>query len=108
VAFQLALWELVYGPRFSVDPAVFPEEATAHAWVTGLTGNPGAFASAFPNMELVALVAPADPSEAKLSTPTQDQLTLRAKAVPAPPAVVLAGLGLVMIAGRARWRKKAD
>jgi hypothetical protein len=114
VAFQLALWELIYdgtggsltGGHFSVDPAAFPEAATAQTWVSGLTGNPGAFAAAFPNLELVALVAPADPSEAKLATPTQDQLALIARPVPAPPAAVLAGLGVVVLLGRPRLRKK--
>src|SRR5437763_1662024 len=114
VAFQLALWELVYdgaggsltGGRFAVDPLAFPEAATAQTWVNGLTGNPGAFAAAFPDSQLVALVAPADPSEAKLSTPTQGQLTIIAKPVPAPPAAVLAGLALVLLGGRARWRKR--
>jgi hypothetical protein len=113
VAFQLALWELIYdgpggsltGGNFSVDPAVFPESSIAQGWVSGLTGNPGAFAANLPNMELVALVAPAAPDEAKLNTPTQDQLVLRAKAVPAPPAALLAGLGLIALIGRRRlWK----
>jgi len=102
VAFQLALWELVYDGRssdpnslsdgrFSVSSSTFPEAATAQSWLNGLTGDPGAFFTKFPNTELVSLVAPADPSEAKLTTPTQDQLTMRPKAVPAPPSVVLAG-----------------
>jgi hypothetical protein len=113
VAFQLALWELVYdgpggslsGGRFSVDPATFPEAATAQSWLNGLTGDTSVFASAFPNMELVALVAPADPNEAKLATPTQDQLALRAKVVPAPPSVLLAGLALGGLAFRRVLRR---
>src|SRR5699024_6661544 len=108
---QLALWELIYdgtggsltGGRFSVDAVVFPEAGTAQAWVAGLTGNPGAFAARFPDLELVALVAPAAPSEAKTATPTQDQLAVRPKPIPAPPAVALAGLGVVALAGRRRW-----
>jgi hypothetical protein len=121
VAFQLALWELVYDGRssdptsltdstghFHVNGADYGAAATtAQSWLNGLTGNPGAFAANLPGMELVALVAPADPSDAKLNTPTQDQLAIRPKAVPAPPAVVLAGLGVVALVGRRKLWKKA-
>jgi len=118
VAFQLALWELVYdgltgnpngltsGGRFSVSASNFPEAGTAQGWLNSLTGDPSSFNAHFPNMELVALVAPADPDEAKLATPTQDQLTLRTKVVPAPPGLMLAGFGLVALVGRARWLRK--
>jgi len=123
VAFQLALWELVYDGRSS-DPTSLTDSTgqfhingadygtaagTAQTWLNTLTGNPGAFAANLPGMELVALVAPADATldNTKLATDTQDQLALRPKAVPAPPAAVMAGIGVVALVGRRKLWKKA-
>ena len=121
VAFQIALWELVYdgpnagngsslsGGRFSVDPAVLAVTAgmKAQDWLAnggttpGITGNTSSFDSRFANASLVALLAPSG-TGGKSQDQVQDQITLIPKPVPAPPGVVLAGIGFLGLIGRAR------
>jgi hypothetical protein len=111
IAFQLALWELVYdgkaghpldlsGGTFSVSPAIGSIYTTAQNMLNSLAGGPTAF-----NREIVVLHAP----DATGKNDWQDQITTRppgGSAVPAPPAVVLAGIGLVGLIGRSRWLRR--
>lgn len=122
-AFQLALWELVYdgkannlstGSFYLTDgsgnplPAssYYAEAQTAQNWLNNLTatGDRSYFASKFGGQELVALIAPAIGGKAPASI--QDQILMRPAAVPAPPALLLAGVGLVALVGRSRLRRK--
>ncbi len=52
----------------------------------------------------MALIAPA-PGSSKPQD-FQDQIALRPKPVPAPPAVLLAGLGFLGLIGRMRWNRR--
>ena len=119
IAFQLALWELVYDGKpistnktdlsngtFSVSPTIGTPYTTAQTWLNSLTGNTSSFNTRFAGQELVALVAPAP--GAKQQDQVQDQITMRPKGVvPAPPAVVLAAIGVVGLIGRSRLTRKA-
>lgn len=117
VAFQIALWELVYdGPPSGENPTdlsngVFyinsPSSygyATAQTWLNSLTGDTSSFATRFPNEQLVALVAPS-PGVKPLDS-YQDQIAMIPIAVPAPPGVILAGIGFVGLLGSRRLRRK--
>ena len=117
-AFQLALWELVYdGPsnkdltagNFKAPGLVGPQgdyTATAQAMLNSLNGS-NAFAQNFGGYELVALLAPAKTDPTKPQDMVQDQIILRPKGVPAPPAVLLAGVGVLALIGRARLGRRA-
>jgi hypothetical protein len=97
VAFQLALWELVYDGKAGnpLDLSVF---TTAQNMLSSLAGGPTSF-----NREIVVLHAP----DASGKFDWQDQITTRPpSAVPAPPAAVLAGIGLVGLIGRSRWLRR--
>ena len=116
LAFQLALWELVYDfGNVNLGTGRFVSEASAGtngiaagmlAGVTGggLTTGLNSFNAG--GYELVALVAPAGPG-AKTQDEVQDQLYIRPKGVPAPPAVLLAGVGVLALIGRARLARRA-
>ena len=125
-SFQLALWELVYdgsnagnaaslgGGSFKLTaPAALSDARvqTAQSWLGGITGDTSAFTNNpyFSGKTLVALVAPAPSSDAPKKTPGQDQLAIvpDTTPVPAPPAVVLAGIGMLALGGRGRWFRKA-
>lgn len=116
-AFQLALWELIYdgpnaGDANSLTTGNFRAPGLsgtpgAQSMLSNVTGaNPGAFTSNanLAGQELVALIAPA-PGSSKPQD-FQDQLALRPKAVPAPPAVLLAGIGFLGLFGRMRWNRR--
>ncbi|MBX9581744.1 MAG: hypothetical protein K2P78_07120 [Gemmataceae bacterium] len=118
-AFQLALWELVYdGPNAANANSLgtgnfqgtgLSASSAAQTMLNNVTGtNPGAFNTNqyLQGQELVALIAPVPGSPKPQDF--QDQLALRPKAVPAPPAILLAGLGLVGLVGRARWNRRKD
>lgn len=102
-SFQLALWELIHDFHDTgsnrMGTGIFQSTASAAATansmlnttLSNVAGGIANFYSKFPNFELVALVHPT----------AQDQLWLRP--VPAPPAVLLAGIGLAALAGRSRW-----
>lgn len=122
IAFQLALWELVYdGPsatatsltdsssHFYVKTSDIPTSIVnqAQGWLNALNGSVS-FDSVFPGQELVALYAPVE--GAGKDQPWQDQITKRPRAaVPAPPGVVLAGMGfLALLGGRLRWRRSVS
>lgn len=116
-AFQLALWELIYdGPNSgnanSLSNGNFRAHglsatATAQAMLANITGtNPGAFNtnSYLQGQELVALIAPAPGSNKPQDY--QDQLALRPKPIPAPPALLLASIGIFGLMGRMRWLRR--
>lgn len=117
-AFQLALWELVYDGasgknlsdgNFKAPGLIGPngEDYTglAQEMLDSLNGS-DAFATNYGGYELVALLAPATSDPTKAQDPIQDQLILRAKAAPAPPAVLLAGIGVLALVGRARLTRR--
>lgn len=112
VAFQLALWELVYDGASTKNlgagnfqaPDLGTYTTTAQNMLNSLNGNTSFFNNKFGGSELVALLAPAE--GAKTQDFVQDQLILRPKGVPAPPAVVLAGIGALALFGRARWSRR--
>lgn len=119
LAFQLALWELAIDGKpaagnttdlsngtFTASSAIGPAQSTAQSWLNALNGNTSLFNSRFANRELVALVAP-DPNATKPQD-FQDQITLRPKAVPAPPGVVLAGLGMLGLFARSRLLRRKE
>ncbi|MBP3960422.1 hypothetical protein J8F10_34785 [Gemmata sp. G18] len=107
-AFQLALWELVYetDPTKTVSSGNFQTGSTAstraNEMLNGLAGGLDKYNSA--DYELVALIAPAP--GAKDQTPGQDQLAVRPKSAPAPPAALLAGIGGLILMGRARLNRR--
>jgi hypothetical protein len=123
VAFQIALWELIYdglpstpaptslnSGRFSLDVAAYDTYrggagTLAQTWLNNLTGSSGSFGRNLAGHELVVLRAPAGVA-GKPQTPTQDQITIRPSAIPAPPGVILAGLGFIGLLGRARWSRR--
>jgi hypothetical protein len=123
LAFQLALWEIVtdgapapgnttdlangaFTASSAIDTSGFAPVSTAQAMLNALNGDASSFGSRFGGSELVALVSP-DPNGPKDQN-WQDQIVMRP--VPAPPGLVLAGIGFVGLLGRARWarRKRAN
>lgn len=117
VAFQIALWELLYdganpanttslnGGAFNIN-GTFAQKALAQTWLNALDGDTSLFDSRLGGLELVALVAPGGPG-AKSQDNIQDQIALRPRGVvPAPPGLILAGIGLVSLLGRARFMRK--
>lgn len=113
-AFQIALWEIVYdlgstnGLNLSNgDFAYNVSSATltdANTMLSGLGGGLDKFNAS--GYELVALVAPAG-VESKPQDQVQDQVTIRPRGVPAPPGLLLAGVGVLALFGRARWNRRA-
>ena len=115
-AFQLAIWEIVTdgagsaanrlttGLFRSNDTAAAIAQAMLTTTLNDIAGGQTNFTTRFPNEELVALV----------SESAQDQLLLRTQKttivsiVPTPPGLVLAGMGLVVLLGRARWRQRSS
>jgi hypothetical protein len=106
-AFQLALWKLVYGSSLTIDTSTTTgKEAN---WLLngksydGTTYNGSEHDLA--NAQLVALVA-SDNTKPR----NQDQLLVvpnpTVKGVPTPPALMLAGVGVLALAGRARWIRR--
>jgi hypothetical protein len=99
-AFQLGIWEIVFDHQANVadynvaDGRFYATQNTAsrtlaNTWLRGLDGQTGY------ESRLVALS----------NIGAQDQITL--SAVPAPPTVVLAGVGAVCALGFRRWRRPA-
>jgi hypothetical protein len=109
-AFQLALWELVYDHtnalsltdgNFKVTSADAAATSTAQAWLNGLSGvSSNSFATNFPDSQLVWLS----------NSTSQDQVTMipspPPSGVPAPPSVVLAGIGVFGILGCSRLTRR--
>lgn len=107
-AFQLAVWELVYDSNRDLSGGNFigsglgTVSTIAQDWLNSLNGDLSMFNSRFAGQELVVLSAPAG---SKAPDNIQDQLTLRP--IPAPPGVLLAGMGfLALLGGRVRWARR--
>jgi hypothetical protein len=118
-AFQLALWDLVYGssnPILTNYLSQFPNQfgtgdsatvkADAAAMLNGSMWNGTEHDLA--NSYLVALVDSSGTTPGTKNR-TQDQILVvpNPKGVPAPPALMLAGIGVLALFGRARWTKRA-
>ncbi len=109
-AFQLALWELVYdgASTKNLNAGNFQASGlgtyttTAQNMLNSLNGNTSLFASRFSSM--TALLAPA--TGAKSQDFVQDQLIVQPGAIPTPPAVLLAGIGVFALIGRARLSRR--
>lgn len=114
-AFQYALWKLVYGSSYTIPTGSTPDQKTAAIEANYLLNGEMYNGKAYDNKEhdlanasLVALV-PCDNGVNGLK-PNQAQLMVvpnPPKGVPAPPAVMLAGIGMLALFGRARWNRKA-
>ncbi len=111
--FQLALWELVYDGVYDLanpgsnwlGTGAFKSGSSAagvattmlNATLGDVAGGVTEFNTRLSGYELVALV----------NRDGQDQLWLKpGKPVPAPPAVLLAGIGFLALGGRARWLRR--
>ena len=105
-AFQLALWELVYdgatskslsAGRIQGDPNGNPTKAQIKAQsLLDSLGTPYSNHD-LAGFQLVALIS---------KTGHQDQITVIPNGVPAPPAALLAGIGVLALIGRARLTRK--
>jgi len=114
-AFQVALWELIYDTDKNLSTGNFQANnlgavsTTAQSYLNALNGDTSMFNSRFSGSQLVELLAPAGGNKSQDNI--QDQITLVPKApgVPAPPGVLLAGMGFIaLLGGRTRWlRRKA-
>ncbi|MBY0459903.1 MAG: Cys-Gln thioester bond-forming surface protein [Gemmataceae bacterium] len=104
-AFQLALWELTVDgvANYSLSQGqIRASNTTAQSWLDAVRNNTAYTNRDLAGKSLVALV----------SATNQDQFTVvnnptPQPAIPAPPAVILAGIGLVGLAGRARFLRRA-
>jgi hypothetical protein len=92
-AFQLGIWEIVFGNMTINDSATMLQ---ANNYLKGIDGDLSHLNSSQQQIanELVALSSPG----------SQDQLTLQN---PAPPGLVLAGIGCVSLFGLNRFGRKA-
>jgi hypothetical protein len=113
-AFQLALWEILYDSNYSLSGGNFslddgPNDAyvgiknEAEAMLGNLTGGLANYNAS--GYEVVALISPSGAKGADNES-FQDHITVQPKAVPAPPAFMLAGVGVLALLGRARWNRK--
>jgi hypothetical protein len=115
IAFQIALWELLYDGQsngltsgtFALPTTGYQAAQDAQALLASLTktGDASFFTNRFAGKELVALIAPS--SDGKEPKDIQNQITMRpTSVVPAPPGLILAGIGMVTLLGRSRLRRK--
>lgn len=112
-AFQLAVWEIMTdgagsslnrfttGNFLSDDANAAAAQSMLNTTLNDIAGGEALFQSRFPDTELVALVTDS----------AQDQLLMRFKktvtaSVPAPPGLILAGIGMFALLGRARWKRQ--
>jgi len=111
-AFQLALWELVFdtgrdlsGGNFTANFSGSIYDA-AQGYLDALNGDTSSFGTRFGGQELVVLHAPVPAGSGKIPDQIQDQITLKPAAVPAPPGLILAGIGFIGLVGRSRFLRK--
>jgi hypothetical protein len=118
-AFQLALWELLYdsgntnlsGGNFSLangpNDVYAPIKAEAASMLNNLNGGLAKYDSS--GYQVVALLSPSG-VKGSGETDFQNQITVQPvsapQAVPAPPALMLAGIGVIGLVGRARWNRR--
>jgi len=112
-AFQLALWELVFDTGRNLSSGNFTANFsgsifnTAQSYLNALTGDTSSFNTRFGGQELVVLHAPVPAGSGKIPDQIQDQITLKpVSAVPAPPGLILAGIGFIGLVGRSRFLRK--
>lgn len=105
-AFQLALWDIIYdgAPSTSVTEStngfVKFSNATAQSMLDAIANNTAYSNGSLAGNRLVALT----------NGSLQDQITVDpnpSNPVPAPPAVLLAGLGALTLLGRSRFNRAA-
>ncbi len=102
-AFQAALWSLVYGTSTSNTTAQY---LLAGNMYNGATYN--GVEHDLANAHLVALVDSSGVAPGVWGR-NQDQILVvpnSTKPVPAPPAVMLAGIGMLALLGRSRWTRR--
>jgi len=108
-AFQLALWKLIYdGPsNLSFSSGNIRATGTVAQDATNLLNNLGQTkVNEMSGYELAALTS------TNTQYPAQGQIMVipappPPHGVPAPPAVMLAGIGVLALIGRARWNRRA-
>jgi hypothetical protein len=111
-AFQQALWDLLYGSTSSLV-AARPTTATVTADANAMLSNAAWNGSEhdLANAHLVALVSATGGAPGSWGGRTQDQILVEPNppvaGVPAPPGLMLAGIGAVALLGRARLRRRA-
>jgi len=104
VAFQIALWELVYdgsnpGDANSLNDGTFKHRrarSPRRPWpelAERADGDTSLFNSRLAGMELVTLIGPA--GRAKSQDNIQDQIALRPSGVVPPAGLILAGIGFI-------------
>jgi hypothetical protein len=126
-AFQLALWELIYDSAYDTSHTVTGSQ-TYFSGSTGATFTSSSAGTAAQNMVAFALGYANNATGASnlynnstslkntqlvdlTSSTGQDQLWVesippKVTGVPAPPAVLLAGFGILALAGRGRWNRQ--
>lgn len=109
-AFQYALWKLVYGSSYTIPTGTTTNQIEAAKEANYLLAGKMYNGAVYNNVEhdlanayLVALV-PNDTSGG--TKPNQAQILVQPKGVPAPPAAMLAGIGVLALLGRARWNRR--
>jgi hypothetical protein len=101
--FQLALWELVYGSSVNSQVGATSAQVTA----AGKLLDGSAWNGTEHDLASARLVALVDSSGTTPGTSGRNQDQLLVQSVPAPPALMLAGVGVLALLGRARWAKRA-
>ncbi|QJW96549.1 hypothetical protein [Frigoriglobus tundricola] len=107
-AFQQALWNLIYGGPLDTSTTAGKE---AQNLLNGKMYNGQAYNGVEHDLANASLVALVDVSGTPLGSKNrnQDQIMVvpnGVKGVPAPPAAMLAGIGVLALVGRSRWTRR--